>query len=115
MAFGAMVTDFAQAAVGSAGYTIKVSLINDLLVSVDAVQAQASASSTPAPVTDETIITTLLGYLNSDDAPDLAYYFSEGEITIFFNSTTFDYVDDTRFAIWGYRKGHTGSSFLAGV
>lgn len=109
MAFGAKITDFSQAAIGSYGYTIKVSVLNDLIVSIDAVQVQAAADSTPAPVVGETAITDLLGYLNSVSAPDLAYNFSEGEVTIFLLTDTFPYEDTTRFALFGNRKGQNVS------
>ena len=101
--FGNSVTDFSRSAVGSGGYTIKLDVTGLLIDKITGVQAQSSPTDTPSPVNLESNLFALQGYLNSP-APNLAFNYSNGEVTILFNLTAFPYVSATRFAIFGLRN-----------
>ncbi len=110
MGFGNKITDYAQTAIGSYGYTVKIDTTALLFENIADIQAQASASSTPAPSIGEVPLSTLMGYLNDVNCPNLSYNFSNGEITICFNTIAFPYVDATRFALFGLRKAQAATS-----
>ena len=103
MAFGNPVTDFDQQAIGDYGYIVKIDAVSLLALEVDAVQAQASASSTPSPVTAETTRNAIEGYLNDSACPDLAFNFSGSDVLVFFKTSVFAYASDTRIALFGKR------------
>lgn len=104
--FGNSVTDFSQQAIGTYGYTVKIATDPTSLnaAEITAVQAQASASDTPSPVTSEVSINTIQGYLNDFACPDLAFNFDGGNVTIFFKTSVFAYVSATRVALVGKRN-----------
>lgn len=106
MAFGSLVTDFDQQAIGAYGYTIKIPIDPTGLNAnvIYAVQAQASSSDTPEPVTTKVLLSTLESYLNDSACPDLAFAADNSNLFIFFATATFDYVADTRFAVFGLRN-----------
>lgn len=104
MAFGSSVTNLSQYAIGSAGYIVKINTAELLAETIEAIQAQASPSSTPAPVSGPTSVSNLFSYLNSSEGPDLAFSSSDGECNVFFNTTTFPYSATTRYALFGKRK-----------
>lgn len=103
MAFGIKVTEFPQIAVGDYGYTIKINLTTYNFYKVNSVQAQAAAGDTMSPVTAESTIEVVQGYVSDADCPDLAFNYG-GSLTIFFKTTAFPYVDNTRFAAFGLRN-----------
>lgn len=107
MAFGNAVNELEQSAVGTVGYIIKVDTHNLRAYNIEFVQAQAEATSTPAPATIASTLETLMGYLNDNSAPDLAFYDGLGECYIFFKTSVFPYIADTRFAMYGRRNAYT--------
>ena len=104
MAFGNKVTELTQIAIGTTGYVVRIDTTSLIAYSITGVQAQASASDTPEPVTSEVSLNVLMSYLNDTDGPDLAFYYGYGEVYIYFNTTTFPYVDTTRFILIGKRN-----------
>lgn len=102
--FGSSVTNLSQYGIGSAGYVVKINTAELLAERIESIQAQASPSSTPEPVSGQTTVDALFSYLNDSNAPDLAYNYSDGECNVFFNTTTFPYVATTRYALFGKRK-----------
>jgi len=104
MAFGNSVTDFSQISIGTVGYTIRIDTTGLRAFRVRFVQAQASASDTPSPVTSEVALETIQEYLNSNVAPDLAFNFGYGEVTVFFKISVFPYTTNTRIALFGERN-----------
>ena len=106
--FGNAVTDFAQQAVGTYGYTIKMGNLNAYLIS--AVQAQPSAASTPDPITAENTIEEIQAYLNDSACPDLAFNFDGGQLTVFFKTSVFAYTSDSRIAVFGIRNSQPPST-----
>lgn len=108
--YGSMVTNLIQNGIGTAGYIVKINTADLLAETIESVQAQASPTSTPDPVSGAVGIDALYGYLNDSDAPDLAYNYSDGECSIFFNTTTFPYSATTRYALFGKRKAQNCTS-----
>jgi hypothetical protein len=108
--FGSTVTQLVQHAVGTYGYILKIDTSVLLAESISSVVAQASAIETPAPVSGSTIIATLYSYLEDVNCPDLAYNASNSECSIFFKTSEFPFVDDTRYALFGKRKSQNCSN-----
>ena len=109
--FGNRVTDIDKFAEGTAGYILRVDTTTVLAYTITGVQAQVSATDTPVPIDTEDELSTILGYLNNSSAPDLAFNYSYGEVYIFFKTSVFPYVDDTRFIIIGRRNPLKLTSF----
>lgn len=99
MAFGNKVTELSQVSVGVYGYIVRADTTSILAYDIKGVQAQSTTSDTGDPVDTNTELTTLMALVNDDGCPDLAFSFTPGEVYIFFNLTTYPYVDDTRFAL----------------
>lgn len=110
MAYGSSVTNVTQNAIGLYGYIIKINTAELLAQTIDSVQAQVSPSSTPETVSGSVSIAALYNYLDSTECPDLAYNYSDGECSIFFKTTVFDYTAATRFALFGKRKAQNCTS-----
>lgn len=112
MAFGNAVTDFSQQAIGSYGYTIKVPLEPSGLNAnvVYAVQGQVGASDTPQVVLTKVLQSTIEDYLNSSSCPDLAFATDGTNVIVFFKTTVFAYVSDTRIAFLGLRNAQPTAS-----
>jgi len=104
MAWGNSVTEINQIGVGTVGYAIRVDTTSLLAYKITGVQAQASASDTPAPAIEEVSLTDLMAYLNDSGAPDLAFNYGFGEVHIFFKTSAFPYASDTRFTMFGKRN-----------
>lgn len=104
MAFGNSITDFSQASIGTVGYTVRIDTTGLKTFRVRFVQAQASSSDTPRPATSEDLLSDIQGFLNDEGAPDLAFNFGYGEVTIFLKTSVFPYVDNTRVSIFGERN-----------
>lgn len=101
MAFGADISTLTRYTVGIYGYIVKINTASLLAYLITAVQAQASETSTPEPVTEDVSLDTLQGYVNSEDCPNLAFAIGDGECWVFFKtdgtdaetrSNTTDYV-----------------------
>lgn len=101
--FGSPVTDYTDRVIGSVGYIIKLDISHLLYEKITSIQAQVGASNTPVGIDTEVSIIDLYNYLNATDAPDLAYNQAYNTLTIFFRTSVYDYVADTRFDIKGYR------------
>lgn len=110
MAYGSIITNVSQNAIGSIGYIVKINTAELLAETIESVQAQASPSSTPDPVSGPVGISALYGYLNDTESPDLAYNYSDGECSIFFKTTVFAYSATTRYALFGKRKAQNCTS-----
>ena len=109
--------DFDQQAIGSYGYTIKVPLGPDASNAnmIYAVQAQVGAGDTPQTVDTKILLSTLEGYLNDSACPDLAFATDATNVYVFFKTTVFAYVSDTRIAFLGLRNAQlmtSDSSYL---
>ena len=101
---GNAVTEFSKLVEGTTGYVIKVNTAALLFEKVNSVQAQAESADTPEPVTAETTLNIIQGYLNDTGCPDLAFNHDRSTITIFFKTSAFPYISTTRFALFGLRK-----------
>lgn len=110
MAFGSIVTNLTQNAIGSYGYIVKINTADLLAETIESVQAQDDPATTPEPVTGQVSIATLYSYLDDSGCPDLAYNYSDGECSIFFKTTEFAYSATTRFALFGRRKAQNCTS-----
>lgn len=110
MAFGSSVTGLTQQAEGTYGYIVKINTANLLAQTIESVQAQTATDDTPEPVSGQTQVSSLYGYLNDSNAPDLAFNYSDGECQIFFNTSVFPYDALTRFALFGKRKAQNCES-----
>jgi len=104
MAWGNSVTELNQIGVGTVGYAIRVDTTSLLAYKITGVQAQSSASDTPAPATEEVDLMDLMAYLNDTSAPDLAFNYGFGEVHIFFKTSVFAYDAATRFSLFGKRN-----------
>ena len=104
MAFGSSITGLTKQAEGEYGYIVKINTANLLAQIIESVQAQSAADDTPEPVSGQTSVSSLYGYLNSSVAPDLAYNYSDGECQVFLLTSVFPYDALTRFALYGKRK-----------
>lgn len=110
--FGNKITDLTQIAIGTVGYIIKIDVKSSIFAyDITAVQAQDNAGSVPAPVTTEVSLDTLMGYLNDSAAPDLAFNYGYGEVTIFLKTSVFPYVDTTGLVMFGKRNPIKLTSF----
>ena len=104
MAFGTSVSALSQSAIGLYGYIIKINTANLLAQTITSVQAQASPTTTPEPVSGATTYAALYAYLDEANCPDLAYSYADGECSIFFKTSIFAYAAETRVALFGKRK-----------
>lgn len=104
MAFGNKVTELSQIAVGTVGYVVRADTTSLLAYSITAVQVQADPADTPAPVTEENSLDTLLGYVNDTEAPDAAFNYGYGEVHIFLKASVYAYITTTRFVLIGKRN-----------
>ena len=106
MAFGNAVTDVSQRAVGTYGYTISIDTTGLYAYKITFVQAQDDSGATPVlsdPSGSSVSIKTLQEYLEDASCPDIAFNYAHGICTIFFKTSVYPYVSDTRFAMFGQR------------
>lgn len=104
MAFGSMVTNLLQQAIGTNGYVIKADVSILLASSIESIQIQAAPADTPEPFTTSTSLDVLLSYLNNAGSPIAAFSSTDSECWIYLDTAEFPYTSTTRFALIGKRR-----------
>lgn len=113
MAFGNKVTDFGQVAVGTYGYVIKNNLYPYFPRDVESVQVQPSATETPTPFTTNSSLEDVNSYMEDSACPDVAWHYINSVLHIFFKTSEYAYVDNTRFAVFGKRNAQSVTGDLS--
>ncbi len=100
---GNRVTDFDQFTTGSQGYTIALDTTEIMLNKPAYIQIDDNGT-TSDPITGPIDIEALQGYINDANAPDGAWSFASDILLIFFKTSVYGFVDNSRFVIYGYRN-----------
>ena len=104
------VTLFDKYLEGSVGYIIKRETTDLNMRSLDFIQV-TDGSTTSDPITEETALHTLFGYINESDA-DVAYNLSGDTVYIFLKTATYAYLSATKFVIFGKRNAIPIGSYI---
>ncbi len=105
MAFGNPVTDGTYIISGSVGYIVSFDLSGYEFFLMTQIQAQnLSLQETGNPVVEESTEDELYSYINSIEAPGLAYAVDGQEVQIFLKTSIWPYDITTRLAFWFYRN-----------
>lgn len=91
------VTDYSQALTGTYGYLIKIDLQTLLYEKLKTVYAGT-------PVSGDMEKNALLIYLEDPKCPDVAYNYSGKELTIFFKTAKFPFLETTVFDLFALRE-----------